>query len=88
MIAKDYTRLQRQSLNNLFDTLVLFQDHAENASRYWVYQMGVNNNVQAAVDQYLTELKQGRDDARKLINEGLCNVEVYFAGIGSKQPAE
>ncbi|MBC2711557.1 MAG: hypothetical protein HGJ94_11375 [Desulfosarcina sp.] len=87
-ITKDYTRLQKQSLNNLFDTLTLFQDHAEKTSRYWAYQMGVNNNAQAAVDQYRAVLKQGRDDARKLINEGFTNVEVSFAGIGSKQPAE
>ena len=57
-------------------------------SNYWAYQMGINDNAQAAIDQYLKVLKQGRDDARKLINEGVTNVEVYFAGIGPEQPAE
>ena len=83
-IAKDYICLQKQFLKNRFDTLTLFQDHAEKASRYWVHQIGINKSTQAAVDQYLTELKQGRDDARKLINEGFTNVEVYFAGTESK----
>ncbi len=87
-IAKDYTHLQKQSLNNLFDTLTLFQDHAEKTGRYWAYQMGMNSDAQSVVDQYRTVLKQGRDDARKLINEGFTNVAVYFAGIGSKQPVE
>ena len=87
-IVKDCTRLQKQSLNNLFDILSLFQDHAEKTSRYWAYQMGVDDNAQAAVDRYLKVLKQGRDDARNLINEGVTNVEVYFADLGSKQPAE
>lgn len=87
-IAKDYTRLQKQSFNNLFDVLTLFQDHAEKTCKYWAYQMGINNNAQTAVDQYRAVLKQGHDDARKLINESLTNVEVYFASIDSKQPAE
>ncbi len=86
-IAKDYTSLQKRSFNNIFDTLALFQDHADKAIRYWAYQMGVDNNAQTAVDQYRAVLKQGNNDTRKLINEILTDVEVYFAGIDSKQPA-
>jgi len=48
----------------------------------------VENNAQSAVDQCWAVLKQGRDDARELINESFTNVEVYFVGKGSKQPAE
>ena len=81
-IAKDSTRLQKQSLNNLFDILSLFQDHVEKTSRYWTCQMGVDENVQAVVGQYLKALKQGREDVRALINQGVTNVEIYFAGIG------
>lgn len=87
-IAKDYTRLQKQSLNNLFDTMTLFQDHADRTSGYWAYQMGMNSDEQEGVDQYRTVLKQGRDNVRRLINEALTNVEGYFAGIGSGQSAE
>jgi len=87
-IAKDSIRLQKQSFNDLFDVLTLFQDHAEKTCKYWAYQMGINNNAQTAVDQYRAVLKQGHDDARKLINESLTKVEVYFNSIGSKQPAE
>lgn len=87
-IAKDYTRLQKQSLNNLFESLNLFQDYAEKAGRCWAYQIGVNNHAQAAVDQYGAVLKQGRDNARKLINEGLTNVEACFCGTGKKQSPE
>ena len=50
--------------------------------------MDVENNAQSAVDQCWAVLKQGRDDARELINESFTNVEVYFVGNGSKQPAE
>lgn len=87
-IVKDYTRLQKQSLNNLFDTLTLFQDHSEISGKYWAYQMGVNSNAQAAVNQYRTVLKQGRDEAKKMVNESFTKLEVYFAGISSKQPDE
>ena len=87
-ITKENIRLQKQSLNNIFDTLALFQDLAEKTSRYWAYQMGVNNNAQSAIDQFRVVLKQGCDDATELINEGFTNVDVYFAGIGSKQPVE
>jgi hypothetical protein len=82
-IAKDYTRLQKQSLNNLFDILSIFQGQVEKTSRYWAYQMGVDDDAQAAFDQYSKVLKQGRDDARDMINRGVTNVEVYFTGIGS-----
>ncbi len=87
-IAKNYTSLQKQSLNNIFDTMILFQDLAEKTSRYWASQMGINLDAQAAAYRYRAVLKQGHDDARELINESLTNVEVCFAGIGSKQPAE
>ena len=87
-ITKENIRLQKQSLNNIFDTLALFQDLAEKTSRYWAYQMGMNLDAQAAAYRYRAVLNQGHDDARDLINESLTNVEVYFAGIGSKQPAE
>ena len=86
--AKDNARLQQQSFNNLFDILSLFQDHVERSNRYWAYNIGVNENVQVAVDQYLKVLRQGRDNARELINQNFNDVEVYFAGIGQKKPAE
>ena len=87
-IARDHTRLQKQSLYNLFDTMALFQDHVEKTSRYWAYQMGVNDAAQAAADQYLRALKQSRDEVRALVDQGITNLEVYFAGMGSKRPAE
>lgn len=58
-IAKDNICIQKQYLNNLFDTLTLFQDHAERASRYWAYQMGVKNDAQSTIDQFRVVLKQG-----------------------------
>ena len=87
-ITQEYNRLQKQSLNNLFDVLSLFQGQVEKTSRYWAYQMGVDDDAQAAFDQYLKVLKQGSDDVRELINQGITNVDVYFAGMGSERPAD
>jgi hypothetical protein len=87
-IAKDNICIQKRYLNNIFDTLTLFQDYAEKTSRCWAYQMGVEDNARSAIDQFRVVLKQGCDDARELINECFTDVEVYFAGTGSKQPAE
>jgi hypothetical protein len=85
-ITKNYICLQKQSLNNLFDTLTLFQDYAEKTSRYWAYQVGIENNAQSAVDQCWAVLKQGRDDARELINESFTNVEVILLVKAQNNP--
>ena len=77
-ISKGYTSLQRRSLNNLFDTLILYQDCVERTSLYWAYQVGLNPSSQAASDQYRAVLKQGRDDAIKLIDQSLTSMEVNF----------
>ena len=70
-IAKDYTRLQKQSLNNLFDTMTLFQEHADRTSGYWAYQMGLSTNARSTSDQYRAVFMQGREYARKLIDQSL-----------------
>ena len=78
-IAKGYTGLQKRSLNNLFDTLILYQDCVERTSLYWAYQIGLSTDSQAASDQYRAVLKQGRDDAIKLIDQSLTSMEVNFS---------
>lgn len=87
-IAKEYARLQKQSFNNLFDTLELVQNHVDKTSSYWAYQMGIDKKAQTAADQWRLVLKQGCDDARKLINDGLTRMEVHFTIIDPKQPPE
>ena len=78
-ITKGYTSLQRRSLNNLFDTLILYQDCVERTSLYWAYQVGLNPSSQAASDQYRAVLKQGRDNVIKIVNQSLTRMEENFA---------
>ena len=84
-ITKDYTRLQKKALNNFFDTLTLFQDHVDRTTRYLAYNMGLNGHAKAVSDQYNALQQKGLDDARKLIDQSLDNMEGYFSGLQSTQ---
>lgn len=80
-IATDYILLQKRSFNNLFDTITLFQDCAENTSNYWAYRMGLNKSVHSAIDQWRATMKQSRSESKKLIDDSLSSMENYLAGF-------
>ena len=77
-IVQQNFHLQKQSFENFFNTLNLFQTNAEWTCCYWYYKMGINKDLQTVVNQYWTALKQGRDHARSLTNKGFTNIETYL----------
>jgi hypothetical protein len=88
LIAKDIIGIQKQSFNNFMDTMILFQDQAEMTGRRWANQMGFGEKAKKISDQWLTVFNKGRDDSRKLINDGFDGMEEYFAGLEQKKSPE
>ena len=86
-ITKDFISLQKQSFNSMFDAMILFQDQADKTSRLWTSQTGTNEKAQEIVDQWRTIMIKGRDDSRKLINDGFTRMEEYFGELGQKKTA-
>lgn len=83
-ITKDFLGLQKQSLNNLFDTMVILHDQAENTGRLWSKQLGFNEQAQEIADRWRAVFNRGRDDSRKFINDSFSSMESYFAALEQK----
>ncbi|MGD2009511.1 MAG: hypothetical protein PVH69_01320 [Desulfobacterales bacterium] len=83
-IAKDFIGIQKQSLNNFFDTMIVLQDQAEDTGRRWFKQLGFNEETQEIAHQWHAVFHRGRDDSRKFINDSLDGMEDYFAGLEQK----
>ena len=82
-LTKDFFSIQKQAVNNFFDAWALFQNQTERTNRFFNEQMGINEQAQEAVDQWRTIFKDGRDESRRLINDGLTRMEDYFAALDS-----
>jgi hypothetical protein len=87
-ITKDLISLQKQSFNSMFDAMILFQEQAEKTSLLWSSQTGINEKAQEIVDQWRTIMIKGRDDSRKLINDGYTRMEDYFGELAQKKTAK
>jgi hypothetical protein len=87
-IAKNLVGLQKQSFNHIMETMTIFQNQAERTGRLMANQIKVNEKAQEFADQWRTVFKNGRDDFRKLINEGYTCMKDYFAALELKQPSK
>lgn len=83
-ITKDFLDIQKQSLNNFFETMIVFQDQTEDTGRRWFKQLGFNEEAQEIADQWHAVFHRGRDDSRKFINESLSSMENYFDALAQK----
>lgn len=83
-IAKDLVGLQKQTLNNIMEAMIICQNQAERSGRLLVNSMGINEKTQEFADQWRSVFIKGRDDTRKLINESFTRMEDYFAGLEQK----
>jgi hypothetical protein len=77
-IAKEYVDLQKRAANNLFDAVTLFQDFADNRSRYWADQMGVNGKMKTVADEWRVVFRKGREDSIRIVNDGFRSMETYL----------
>jgi hypothetical protein len=77
-IAKDFIGLQKLSFNNFVDALIIFQDNAEDTSRRWSKQLGIDQTTREFAEKWRAVFKRGRDDSRKFINDSYTSMENYF----------
>jgi len=77
-ITKEYVGLQKRAANNFFEAMTLFQDFADNRTRYWADQMGGNGKMKTVVDEWRIVFKKGREDSIRMVNDGFRNMETYL----------
>jgi hypothetical protein len=58
--AKENIRLQRRSLDNIFDTLAVMQHFAEQAGCYWLHRMAAGQTAHKSMDRWHSTLHQKR----------------------------
>jgi hypothetical protein len=81
-MVKGFLGLQKQAINNFFDSMTLFQDQAESTNNFWAKQMRVSQNTQESIDQWRAFYKDCRDASRRLIIDGLTHMEKYCDALG------
>jgi hypothetical protein len=77
-IVKKSVDLQKRATNNLFDTVTLFQDFADERCKYWVDQMSVDEKMKDVVNEWRMVFKKGREESIKMVNDGFKNMETYL----------
>jgi hypothetical protein len=77
-IVKEYVDLQKRATKNLIDAVSLYQDFADNRSKYWIDQMNINEKMKAVIDQWRIVFKKGREDSIKTVNDGFKHMETYL----------
>ena len=84
-ITKGYVDLQKSAAKNYFDAVMLFQDFADNRSRYWIDQMKLDENMKAVVNEWRLVCKKGCEDSIKMIDDGFEIMETYLDGLSHQE---
>ena len=77
-IAKVYVDLQKRATKNLIDAVSLYQDFADNRSKYWIDQMNVDEKMKAVINEWRVVFKKGRENSIKTVNDGFKHWETYL----------
>jgi hypothetical protein len=90
-LAKQVIEFQKKAFKSAFDMMVLIQDQTERANNILGRNLGIPEEGQQVIEQWRSYLKTGRDNLRKMVDEGLDNMEIIFSApkqkAGSKKEA-
>jgi hypothetical protein len=78
-LAKQVFDFQKATFNNSFEALVLLQNQAERIAASLEHSLGMPKQGQKFIDDCIKAFNQGRDEYKKMITQGLDNMETFFA---------
>jgi hypothetical protein len=78
-MARQLIDFQRTLFNTSFDIAKMFQEQAETAGAFWQKRMGVPETAQKFVGQWMSVTNKGRDDFKKMMDDGFDKMEGFFA---------
>jgi hypothetical protein len=86
-IVRKNTLIQNQSVNNLFDSAILFQKSTERILDYWSAKMGVDKQVQTEMDQFWATLIGNVAEGKNAFNDCVSAVDAILGKPDSKRNA-
>ena len=84
-IAKQMIDFQKATFANTFDALALIQDQAERIAASWEQTLGIPKEGQKLIDDWTKAFNEGRENYKKMVNDGFANMEKFFAEPEKKE---
>ena len=82
---KQWLDFNKLAFNNTFNAVVMFQEQMEKmASAVLVQSSWMPEDGRKAIDEMIGTYKKGREDFKKVVDDGFEKVETFFAAGGEK----
>ncbi len=80
--AKQVIDFQRTMFENVFKSMVMFQDQTESATSTLLKQATwLPKEGRDTINEWVKACKKGREDYKKMIDEGFDNMEKFFPKV-------
>jgi hypothetical protein len=84
-LTKQMIDFNKASFDNTFNAMVLLQEQAEKMVNTFMEQAtSLPGEGKKALNEWVETVKKGREDFKKVVDQGFGKVEDYFAEAGKK----
>ena len=84
-LTKQMIDFNKASFDNSFNAMVLLQEQAEKMVNTFMEQATwLPGEGRKALNEWVETVKKGREDFKKVLDQGFGKVEDYFAAAGKK----
>lgn len=85
--VKQMVEFNKMAFNSSFNAMTMFQEQMEKVASSMLGQAGwIPEQGKKAIEDWVQNYKKGRDDFKKVVEEGFERVESFFSGPQGGQP--
>ena len=84
-IAKRMIDFQKTTFANTFDALALVQNQTERIAASWEQTLGIPEEGQKFIDDWIKACNEGRENYKKIVNDSFDNMEKFLAEPEKKE---
>ena len=74
-LAKQMIDFQKATFDNTFDAMAMLQDQTERTAASWEQTLGIPEEGQKFIDEWIKAFNERRDNFKKMVNESVDNME-------------
>lgn len=87
-VFKQMLEFNRLAFNNTFNAIIMFQEQMEKMASTMLGQSAwMPEESRKAVDEWLKSYKRGREDFKKVVDQGFDRMESFFKPGTQSDPA-
>lgn len=80
-IVKQMVEFNKLAVNNTFNAMTMFQEQMEKVTSAVLVQAGwMPDEGKKAIDEWVKNYKRGREDFKKVVDEGFDRIESFITG--------